>query len=80
MSIADHFEQIPDASFIRGYDASTARRQFNLSLVLIAAIAMAAAALGSIVRFDSPAASATTGSAFTATPPDYAGRIAPLSR
>ena len=71
MSIADHFERAPDASFVRDYDASTARRQFNLSLVLIAVIALAAAALGVVIRFDSPVSHAVSASA----PPAYAGKL-----
>ncbi len=74
MSIADHFEHAPDASFIRDYDASTARRQFNISLVLIAVIAIAAAALGAVVRFDAPGAE-VSGLTQSAPPPAYVGRL-----
>ncbi len=56
MSIADHFDQIPDAGFIRTYDAQTARRQFQVSVVLIVVLALAAFALGMLVRFDEAAA------------------------
>ena len=74
MSIADHFEHAPDAGFIRDYDAGSARRQFNISMVLIVIIAAAAVALGAVVRFDGPA-SAPSGAAQTAAPPSYAGRL-----
>ena len=56
MSIADHFEHTPDASFVRGYDSSSARRQFQLSLVLMIVLAIAAFMLGSLIRFDDAAA------------------------
>ena len=71
MSIADHFEHAPDASFVRDFDASTARRQFSLSLVLIAVIALAASALGAVVRFDGPATQGAAGVA----PPAYVGKL-----
>ncbi len=72
MSIADHFEHAPDAGFIRDYDAGTARRQFNVSMVLIAIVAVAAAALSAIVRFDTPQA---TVSVAPAAPPTYVGKL-----
>jgi hypothetical protein len=56
MSIADHFEHTPDASFVRRYDSSSARRQFQLSLVLMIVLAVAAFALGTLIRFDDAAA------------------------
>jgi len=55
MSIADHFDHTPDAGFIRTYDPQTARRQFQVSAVLIVVLAMAAFALGLLVRFDDEA-------------------------
>lgn len=54
MSIADHFYHAPDAGFVRAYDPRAARRQFQVSLVLILILAMAAFALGMLVRFDEP--------------------------
>jgi len=57
MSIADHFYHAPDAGFVRSYDSQAARRQFQVSLVLILVLAIAAFALGLLVRFDQPTAS-----------------------
>ena len=54
MSIADHFYHAPDAGFVRTYDTQSARRQFQVSVVLILILAMAAFALGLLVRFDGP--------------------------
>ena len=54
MSIADHFDHAPDAGFIRNYDTGSARRQFNVSLMLVVVIAVAASALGFVVNFDHP--------------------------
>ncbi len=57
MSIADHFDHTPDAGFIRTYDVQTARRQFQVSMLLIFVLALAAFALGLLVRFDDSAVS-----------------------
>ena len=67
MSVADNFDQIPDAGFVRQYDANSARRQFNVSLMLILVIALAASAIGLLVRFDHASAQ----------DPDLAGDTAP---
>ena len=56
MSIADHFDHAPDAGFVRSYDSRAARRQFQVSLVLIVILTVAAFALGLLVRFDEPSA------------------------
>jgi hypothetical protein len=55
MSIADHFRRVPDAGFVRSYDPQAARRQFQISLVLILILTLAAFSLGLLVRFDAPA-------------------------
>lgn len=55
MSIADHFYHTPDAGFVRTYDSQAARRQFQVSVALILVLALAAFALGLLVRFDEPA-------------------------
>jgi hypothetical protein len=54
MSVADNFDQIPDAGFVRAYDSQAARRQFQVSLVLILVLAIAAFVLGLLVHFDQP--------------------------
>lgn len=54
MSIADHFFHAPDAGFVRTYDSQAARRQFQVSVALILILAVAAFALGLLVRFDEP--------------------------
>jgi len=58
MSIADHFDHTPDAGFVRTYDSQAARRQFQVSLVLILILMAAAFVLGLLVRFDEPASAA----------------------
>lgn len=55
MSIADHFDDVPDAGFVCSYDPRAARRQFQISLVLILILTLAAFTLGLLVRFDEPA-------------------------
>ena len=54
MSVADHFDHAPDAGFVRAYDYQAARRQFQVSVVLILILATAAFVLGLLVRFDPP--------------------------
>lgn len=56
MSIAEHFDPTPDGGFVRSYDLQAARRQFQISLVLILILTLAAFTLGLLVRFDAPAA------------------------
>ncbi len=75
MSIADHFEQAPDARYIRDYDVGAARRQFNLSVLLVAAFALVAMTLGTVLRFDAPTAQASAPSAIASAPPAYAGKL-----
>lgn len=72
MSIADHFEHTPDAGFVRNYDSSSARRQFNVSLILIVVLALAASALGFLVRFDQPTENTLQA---TQAPPAYVGSL-----
>lgn len=52
MSVADHFDHKPDAGFVRSYDARSARRQFQISLILILVLATAALILGVLARLD----------------------------
>lgn len=75
MSIADHFHHAPDAGFVRNYDGVSARRQFKMSIVLVAVIALAAAALGAVVRFDGPSSNALTGAGSSVAPPSYVGKL-----
>ena len=72
MSIADHFDHTPDAGFIRNYDSGSARRQFKVSVMLIVVIAIAASALGFLVRFDQ---SAQDRAAFSPVTPSYVGSL-----
>ncbi len=41
MSIVDHFDKAPEGGFSREWDSEAARRQLNVSLGLIAALAFA---------------------------------------
>lgn len=60
MSIADHFEKAREDDALRRTDAAAARRQFHLSLALIAiaAAAMAATQAARAPRRNAPAAAA----------------------
>ncbi|MFO1115624.1 MAG: hypothetical protein U1E28_08075 [Beijerinckiaceae bacterium] len=72
MSVVDHFHKAPEAGFSRSWDAESARRQFNVSLGLIAALAFAAGLLAFSLRLgpapqvrvvQSPVVQADSGSA-----------------
>jgi hypothetical protein len=52
MSLADKFENQSEPGFTRSFDPESARRQFHMSVVLVAAMGLAAFVLG----FLSPAA------------------------
>jgi hypothetical protein len=75
MSIAEHFDHTPDAGFIRTYDGHTARRQFQVSVVLIVVLALAAFALGLLVRFDQPAGQIPPASPAKASEVHFAGSL-----
>jgi hypothetical protein len=46
MSLADHFDDDTRPVFGRGFDIESARRQFRLSVMLVAAMGIAAFTLG----------------------------------
>jgi hypothetical protein len=71
MLSADHPDPRSDAGFVRAYDAQAARRQFQISIVLVAVLVIAAIALGTLARIDRPAASGRTSGA-TAGSSDFA--------
>jgi hypothetical protein len=50
MSVMDHFDKAPEVGFSRKWDPDSARRQFNVSLGLIAALAVAASVLAFSMR------------------------------
>ena len=43
-----------DAGFTRSWDATSARRQFQMSLILVGALLCSAVVLASTLRFDPP--------------------------
>jgi hypothetical protein len=54
MSIASNFDRVPDAGFSRSFDVQSARRQFQLSVILVLILAAATFMLGAMIRFDAP--------------------------
>ena len=68
MSIADHFDQKSDAGFARAYDARAARRQFQVSSLLVLVLALAALALGILTQFPPPIATGRSSSARPGSP------------
>jgi hypothetical protein len=51
MSLADHFEPIADPGFYQTVKPETARRQFNMSVGLVAILATVAVLVGSTAGF-----------------------------
>jgi hypothetical protein len=54
MTIASNFDRSPDAGFTRSFDAESARRQLQLSAILVLILAAATFMLGVMIRFDAP--------------------------
>ena len=54
MSIANNFDRPSDAGFTRSFDAESARRQLQLSVLLVAILAVATFMLSVMIRFDVP--------------------------
>jgi hypothetical protein len=46
VSLVDHFDNTTETEFSRGFDPEAARRQLRISIVLVAAMALAAFILG----------------------------------
>lgn len=58
MAIADQFDHEPDAGFVRSYDARAARRQFQVSVVLVVVLLVATLAVAFLVRNGRPSSAA----------------------
>ena len=56
MAIAGNFDDKSDAGFVRAYDARTARRQFQISSILVLVPTQAAFALGILSQLTPPIA------------------------
>ena len=54
MAMSDQFDDGYDAGFTRSWDPASARRQFQMSLILVGALACSAIVLASTLRFDPP--------------------------
>lgn len=69
MSLVDKFEDRLEPAFTRSFDPESARRQFRVSLLLVAAMALAAFILGFALPLNaphsSPPAPALTDSSFS---------------
>ena len=76
MSLADKFENQAEPGFTRTFDAESARRQFHMSIVLVAAMGLAAFVLG----FLSPMTGASLKSPPVATDSTFSGRLVSIDR
>ncbi len=72
MSVADHFDHIPDRALVRDYDSGSARRQFKFSVAIFGLFCVACAMVA-LLRFETPDTGLST-SSVGATPP-YAGHL-----
>lgn len=54
MSLVDRFDDQQEPAFTRSFDRDSARRQFQVSAVLVVAMAVAAFVLGFALPIDSP--------------------------
>ena len=54
MAMTNDFENGLDAGFTRSWDPVSARRQFQMSLILVGALVCSAIVLASTLRFDPP--------------------------
>ncbi len=54
MSLVDKFEDRLEPAFTRSFDPESARRQFRVSLLLVAAMALAAFVLGFALPLNAP--------------------------
>lgn len=68
MSIADNFDRKSDAGFVRAYDARAARRQFQVSTMLVIVLALAAIALGILTQLAPPIATGRSSAAKPSSP------------
>jgi hypothetical protein len=57
MSLVDKFEDRLEPAFTRSFDPESARRQFRVSLLLVAAMALAAFILGFALPLNAPRSS-----------------------
>jgi hypothetical protein len=69
MLIADHLDHRSDAGFVRAYDAHAARRQLQISIILVAVLALAAGTLAMVARIDRPAVAARSSGVTAGSPP-----------
>ena len=56
MPIAENFDHRADAGFVRAYDPRAARRQFQISMMLILVLGLAAIVLGMLTQLAPPIA------------------------
>lgn len=73
MSLVDKFEDNPEPALTRSFDRETARRQLRVSLVLVAAMAVAAFVLGFALPLDAP--HATRGKPMAIDDGSFSGRL-----
>jgi hypothetical protein len=67
MSLADHFEPVADAGFYQTVKPETARRQFNMSLALVAVLTLVALIVGATAGFGGVQEAARSGVSTPAT-------------
>ncbi|BBU62302.1 hypothetical protein MSC49_22370 [Methylosinus sp. C49] len=77
MSLVDKFENRMEPAFTHSFDPESARRQFRVSLFLVAAMAFAAFILGFALPLNAPRSSPPT-PAVSSDASDFSGRLLSL--
>lgn len=76
MSVIDHFDKPSEPAYARKWDAESARRQFNVSLALIAALGVAAGVLAFSLRGPGPTTSVSASITQPSSAPSPYGSLA----
>jgi hypothetical protein len=74
MSLVDKFEHRLEPAFTRSFDPESARRQFRVSLLLVAAMALAAFILGFALPLNAPRTSPPVPASISGGA-DFSGRL-----
>lgn len=74
MSLVDKFEDRLEPAFTRSFDPESARRQFRVSLLLVAAMAFAAFILGFALPLNAPHSTPPSPTA-AASDTEFSGRL-----
>lgn len=75
MSLVDKFEDRLEPAFTRSFDPESARRQFRVSLLLVAAMALAAFILGFALPLNAPRSTPPAPASLSDIDSGFSGRL-----